>query len=463
MRCCFGSRTSAAQTKEIAELEEQQEQLEDTIKTLEAELEQDEAAKRRADEELQCETVVARAAQADMEAKEWERNQLVEELEEATQRRRRVSFNEVVENDGRGVIPGEGPSVIPSPSREQSEAARQTKLKQAWSEAESLMREISDLHVELDEGRHRYGMGAIQTAEAAASQLREELAEGHRRLSVAKEENTQLEAECRTLEKEEEPLQEWVEHVSREIQNARTENAELSKSLIALSAQRADLQRDELEAVPRGTIENTLQVKWLQEQECKNAETKEALLEEIAAQRLRREQFLEEAAARREELQVQSPGEVQVASPQRAQAIGKVQGGDIKKPQQKTVVQKQTRPHIPSIPVAAEFVETPGSKAQRVPMRDGRAAQIISPNRYQPRRSAPEEPLPRVTLEQQMRENAPLLSSPTMVEKLLANSAGERAEGFKMPTLPDAYSSGDEDVSGNLSSYWTGLAAEDCT
>jgi len=96
-------------------------------------------------------------------------------------------------------------------------------------------------------------------------------------------------------------------------------------------------------------------------------------------------------------------------------------------------------------------------------MRDGRAAQIISPNRYQPRRSAPEEPLPRVTLEQQMRENAPLLSSPTMVEKLLANSAGERAEGFKMPTLPDAYSSGDEDVSGNLSSYWTGLAAEDCT
>lgn len=366
------------------------------------------------------------------------------------------------------------------------------------------MKEVSSLKAEVEASRQRSGPGALKAAENSAAELRTEVAKSRQELAAAEHEGMELEAEQHRMEKEEEPLFEWVEHVERELRLARAENNELSKSLVALSDQRASLQRDELDAQsrlphPKGLPHMEPQVEFLEEQERENAAKKTALLEEIAAHRQRRERYLEEAAgiSGGSSLQDASPNRRGPATNGRGPATApqitskSLQGkspalGHLPSPPAGTFTGRQLRSaaavtqpvvetyHSAQAPVSTVVnVSKPGEvpahgapqkPSQQTPQKlqssfgAGRMPRTISPARRLPMIASPVDPLPSNAAHE--RPNSPLLSAgPTPLSQLIARGAANNVRGHQvqLPDLPDPYSSDEEDSPGQAG-YWTRAA-----
>lgn len=478
MVCCFGSRAAAerrAKAEEVVtELQDEQHELKKEAAEIQRAIKEEETAKARCDQELRHEEAHLSQLHSLSEASHAE----MTELRDTLNARRQVGGG----SPGIQRVPQANSSVHDPESGTTAPA-----LAEAWREAERLMCEIARMNEEVQTYHSRSkdrDVAPLEKAEAAAASLRAEIAEARQSLTEAEEEGKSLEDEHEKLQNEEEPLQEWVEHVERELRLARTENRELTKAVKAASDERADLQRDELDAFPHGST-TASQSYWLQEQERENMARKAVLLEEISSHRMRRDHYLEQAVSCRKlvarEFPVQanrqpskfSPLPLAPKHPQKYSVAGESAQTTTHRSDNSTLSigsqhkQKQTEIYLqPRTLLKADHsvlaAESPHKQTQR--------EEIKTVKENKPRTISPGHPVPRMyvgvppitenvpLLPPYEESEPPLLSSPTPLFNMLASGHGDSAVDLRITQSPSyAYDSDDADESSDHQHYWTAV------
>lgn len=467
MVCCFGSRAAAerrAKAEEVVtELQDEQHELKKEAAEIQRAIKEEETAKARCDQELRHEEAHLSQLHSLSEASHAE----MTELRDTLNARRQVGGISSVHNPETGTT---------APA-----------LAEAWREAERLMCEIARMNEEVQTYHSRSkdrDVAPLEKAEAAAASLRAEIAEARQSLTEAEEEGKRLEDEHEKLQNEEEPLQEWVEHVERELRLARTENSELTKAVKAASDERADLQRDELDAFPHGST-TASQSYWLQEQERENMARKAVLLEEISSHRMRRDHYLEQAASCRNLVAREFPAQVNRQAskfsplpeapkhPQKYSVAGESAqmttyrsdnstlsiGSQHKQKQTEIYLQPRTLLKADHIVLAAE---SPHKQTQR--------EEIKTVTESKPRTISPGRPVPRMyvgvppitenvpLLPPYEESEPPLLSSPTPLFNMLASGHGDSTVDLRITQSQSyEYDSDDADESSDHQQYWTAV------
>jgi len=259
------------------ELEEEQAELERQACQLRSSLEASESALPELHEEIAQAGTWARLEEERADEAEREKHELLEELA-------------ALPRSGRGGVSGQ------DEGRAEIDVAGKRALEEAHSETETLTGEIASLRGEENQYRGESQTAALEHAEEAAAVLRREVTDAGTALAAAEEESRRLAEEHRTLEDEGGPVQEWLDHVDHELEVARAENVELTAKVAAESKERAELQQDELDAMPlRQAGMDVRQVLFLQEHERESLAQKAALIEEISEHRARRAAYLAEA------------------------------------------------------------------------------------------------------------------------------------------------------------------------
>lgn len=352
MPLCGGSREDARRTEE--ELEEERAALEAEARSLSAELQSSEAQLPSVTKELSAAEAWSRAEVAAAEGAEATRRELEQELAKLTRA---------------AAAAGAGDLGAPS-AASLSAGGRGGFLSEAHEmEAARLLADIASHEAEVE--RFRPGdtcqLQAIELAEAEAAEAQSEVAALRAELHSAEEEGNRLRAEQREAEKDQGPLHDWVQHVERELRLAGVENRELSANLNASLAHRAELECDEAEAQTlRRAGLDIMAVSWLREHQGDNAARKGALVEEIAAERLRQQGFVAEAAHFRENHQAGSQGSMagslRTSPPHGAAAGARAAAASPGRPA------APASPLVPALPLgAAAAAATPGSRLPAPP------------------------------------------------------------------------------------------------
>lgn len=137
------------------------------------------------------------------------------------------------------------------------------------------------------------GTASLEEAEMLTVELREEIAEERAGLEAAEAERQRIAEDRSTLDKEEAPLRDWVDHVERELRAARAESAELQAELVAASDRRAEMQRDDLQSLPLRQAGVDMKQVWELEHHAQECQARKAALrEDISKQRTRRDLLL---------------------------------------------------------------------------------------------------------------------------------------------------------------------------
>lgn len=234
------------------------------------------------------------------------------EIEEATRKELQTELAEHAELFRNGLKQNASPLVfgsrclgsndVCSPSNQTSAIAPQHHA----DESKILLRSIAEYEADIETFQGVVQRGDAQEsllqAEAMSNELQHELFDLRNSLRLEEAEGNRLSEEHREIEKEVEPIRDWIDHVDAQLVLARSENAELAASLRSVLEHRSDLEKDVSEAQPiRGTNADVSIVFWLQEHERKSVSRKAVLIEEIAAEKLRRESLASEAGKLREE------------------------------------------------------------------------------------------------------------------------------------------------------------------
>lgn len=277
---------------ERAEIEAEARQLRLSLEHQEARLPQIEAELAQADAFKDTELAAARRAEDERvllgeEARRVARGERWT-TDRGSWRRTGAEVSDEIDSDGAANLSARSQSAVhPTQGAIDFEELEARRLRGELDEMEACMAAAAR---QLPDPTMAHGAMTLEDSELLTAELREEIAEDRRALEGAEVERQRIAEDRSSLDKEEAPVRDWVDHVERELRASRAESAELQAELVAASDRRVEMQRDDLQSLPLRQAGLDMKRVWALEHHAQDSQARKAALrEEISEQHARRD------------------------------------------------------------------------------------------------------------------------------------------------------------------------------